>query len=94
VLRDNGGGTGLLEAGGLRGLDGTLRPIAGPAGIAHPWHLLGAETLGAWQREIVRRRLVQPVKQVFRELYVSPRPSGRRGRPPTGSAGGSWTPTP
>jgi hypothetical protein len=70
VLRDNGGGTGLLEAGGLRGLDGTLRPIAGPAGIAHPWHLLGAETLGAWQREIVRRRLVQPIKQVFRELYV------------------------
>jgi hypothetical protein len=38
--------------------------------IAHPVHFATDGCLGAWQREIVRRRIVQPFKQVFRELYV------------------------
>jgi len=38
--------------------------------IAHPFHFFEAGRLTDWQREIVRRRIVQPFKQVFRELYV------------------------
>jgi Domain of unknown function (DUF4132) len=37
---------------------------------AHPWHLHEAGSLASWQAEIVRRRIRQPVKQAFRELYL------------------------
>jgi hypothetical protein len=73
VFRQADGTTGLLETGAepaLRDLDGAAHAVRGPLGLAHPHHLIAAGTLGGWQREVVRRRLVQPVKQVFRELYV------------------------
>lgn len=54
----------------LRALDGTLIPITGQVCIAHPYHLFHRGELAAWQQEIVRQRLVQPFKQVFRELYL------------------------
>ena len=38
--------------------------------IAHPFDLFGTREWSAWQRECLRRELVQPFKQVFRELYV------------------------
>ncbi|MFD0598415.1 DUF4132 domain-containing protein [Catellatospora coxensis] len=43
---------------------------AGPVTAAHPFDLYESGRLGHWQAEIVRRRLRQPVKQAFRELYV------------------------
>jgi hypothetical protein len=73
VFRQADGTMGLLETGAalaLRDLDGIAHAVRGPLGLAHSHHLLAAGTLGGWQREVVRRRLVQPVKQVFRELYV------------------------
>ncbi|WP_026411286.1 DUF4132 domain-containing protein [Actinomadura oligospora] len=42
----------------------------GPVTAVHPVDLHERRLLGEWQAEIVRRRLTQPVKQVFRELYV------------------------
>ncbi|MEV5576436.1 DUF4132 domain-containing protein [Spirillospora sp. NPDC052269] len=42
----------------------------GPVTAVHPVHLHERQVLGEWQAEIVRRRLTQPVKQAFRELYV------------------------
>lgn len=54
----------------LVGLDGNRYPIETPIGIAHPYHLYENGTLAAWQREIVKRRIVQPIKQAFRELYL------------------------
>lgn len=42
----------------------------GPVTAAHPFDLYESGRLGHWQAEIVRRRLRQPVKQAFRELYV------------------------
>ncbi|GAA2622062.1 hypothetical protein GCM10010399_61560 [Dactylosporangium fulvum] len=42
----------------------------GPVTAAHPYDLYQDGVLGHWQAEIVRRRIRQPVKQVFRELYV------------------------
>ncbi len=72
VLRAEDGMMGLLEADGsvLRGLDGTRYSIAAPLTIAHPCHLFEAGVLSEWQQEMIHRRIVQPVKQVFRELYV------------------------
>jgi hypothetical protein len=38
--------------------------------IAHPVHLLEAKIWAAFQANIVQKQLVQPFKQVFRELYT------------------------
>jgi hypothetical protein len=72
ILRSEDGVLGLLDADemALRALDDSLHPITAPVTIAHPYHLFQAGTLADWQREIVHRRIVQPVKQAFRELYV------------------------
>lgn len=43
---------------------------AGPVTAVHPYHLYQAGELARWQAEVVRRRLRQPVKQAFRELYL------------------------
>jgi hypothetical protein len=66
---------GLLDLTGpgpaLVGLDGE-RVGLGPdtrVGAAHPLHLAARDRLDAWQREIVRRGIRQPVKQVLREVY-------------------------
>ncbi|WP_329364682.1 DUF4132 domain-containing protein [Streptomyces sp. NBC_00669] len=81
VLRTAGGVFGLLDLSGaapaLVGLDGVPVPIGagGGAGVgvgigaAHPLDLAARDLLGGWQREVVRRRIQQPVKQVFREWY-------------------------
>ncbi|GIE77065.1 hypothetical protein Aph02nite_30150 [Actinoplanes philippinensis] len=60
IWRDHTGAVGLLDD-----LD-----TAGPVTAVHPFDLLTAGTLAHWQEEVVRRRLRQPVKQAFRELYV------------------------
>ncbi|SDZ45300.1 protein of unknown function [Saccharopolyspora shandongensis] len=44
--------------------------ITGPVTAVHPVELHERGVLADWQAEIVRRRLRQPVKQAFRELYV------------------------
>lgn len=43
---------------------------SGPVTAVHPHLLFEQGVLAHWQAELVRRRLRQPVKQVFRELYV------------------------
>ena len=72
VFLDDADATGLFdpEAGELVDLAGARRPVAGSVRIAHPRDLYHAGLLADWQRELVRRRVVQPFKQVFRELYV------------------------
>ena len=44
--------------------------LAGPVTAEHPFLLYEREELTQWQAEIVRQRIQQPVKQVFRELYL------------------------
>ncbi len=58
------------EAGRLQMADGSNQPLAHPIRIAHVFDLYGADCLAEWQRAIVRRRIVQPFKQAFRELYL------------------------
>jgi Domain of unknown function (DUF4132) len=75
----DGSVTGLLETDAdgdedpvlsLRGLDGVATPVTGRLHAVHPWDLFTAGTLAAWQQAVFTRRIVQPVRQVFRELYV------------------------
>ncbi|MBI5932036.1 MAG: DUF4132 domain-containing protein [Chloroflexi bacterium] len=72
LLRFENGAIGLLEPEefAVRDLHGQLFPIDMRVMLAHPYHLYQAESLAAWQREIVHRRITQPFKQAFRELYL------------------------
>lgn len=66
------GTQGLLdpESMSLCDVEGRQHLLSGPIIVAHPYHLYQAETLSAWQRLLIHRRIVQPIKQAFRELYV------------------------
>ncbi|MEV4415982.1 DUF4132 domain-containing protein [Catellatospora sp. NPDC049609] len=57
------------DAAGAIGLLGDV-DTAGPVTAVHPYHLYASGRLAHWQAEVVRRRLRQPVKQAFRELYL------------------------
>ena len=71
VLRDEAGlGIPDPDLRTLRSARGDVRPILPPLSVAHPQDLEAAAELEAWQRAVVRERMVQPFKQVFRELYV------------------------
>ncbi|GAA1394525.1 hypothetical protein GCM10009662_05030 [Catellatospora coxensis] len=50
----------------------------GPVTAAHPAALAAAGLLGSWQAEAARRRLCQPVPQLFREWYA-PTPEEQAG---------------
>ncbi len=41
-----------------------------PLVVAHPWHLYSQGVWTAFQRILFERSIVQPFKQVFRELYI------------------------
>jgi uncharacterized protein DUF4132/uncharacterized protein DUF5724 len=70
VVRAADGTFGLCRA------DGTIETVDGRTlavseiTIAHPWYLAERSCLRDWQKAIVQRRIVQPFKQVFRELYL------------------------
>ena len=44
--------------------------LTGPVTAVHPFLLYERQLLARWQAETVRQRIKQPVKQVFRELYL------------------------
>ncbi len=56
----------------LTGADGATLPLneADELTLAHPFHLWKAQQWLAWQRRLFADQIVQPIKQVFRELYV------------------------
>ncbi|HXG11993.1 MAG TPA: DUF5724 domain-containing protein [Gemmataceae bacterium] len=56
----------------LRDHAGRLEPVTKDEllRIAHPYDLLRTKKWHLWQHDCFRRELVQPFKQVFRELYV------------------------
>jgi hypothetical protein len=74
-LMDLPAGTALLPAllwqdrQGAIGLLGQV-DVGGPVTAVHPVTLYERGLLAQWQREIVSRRIRQPVKQAFRELYL------------------------
>jgi hypothetical protein len=72
VLIDEAGSLGLFRAEdcSLEGRFGERVLIQGSVRVVHAYHLAMLGELHAWQREIVQRQVVQPFKQVFRELYL------------------------
>lgn len=56
----------------LRSHDGKIEPIGAKdkLRIAHPHDLFTGKKWHLWQRDCFARELVQPLKQVFRELYL------------------------
>ncbi|HEU4324562.1 MAG TPA: DUF4132 domain-containing protein [Roseiflexaceae bacterium] len=72
VLIDAAGAVGLFcpQDCSLEGTRGERVLVSGPVTIAHPYTLAQQHLLADWQAEIVRRQIVQPFKQIFRELYL------------------------
>jgi hypothetical protein len=74
VMITDEGTLGLPIADGAALTDATARQHAlgrdEPVRIAHPVDLLRSGTWSAWQRWTVEHELVQPFKQIYRELYV------------------------
>lgn len=72
ILRTEDGHYGFLDSEELclLGINGDKTPISGAVLIAHPYHFFQDGVLSDWQREVVQKRIVQPFKQAFRELYV------------------------
>jgi hypothetical protein len=60
----------LPEMFAVLAVDGKQHPITHTIQIAHPYHLYQQDILAVWQREVIHRRIVQPFKQAFRELYL------------------------
>lgn len=69
ILRLPGGTCGLLTDGVLVGAGGKPLTLVDGVQVAHPVQLIRDGSLGVWQNFIVARRIVQPFKQVFREVY-------------------------
>ncbi|MBQ8288309.1 MAG: DUF4132 domain-containing protein, partial [Clostridia bacterium] len=63
---------GFLSGEGLIDCDGTLHtlPADAQAVIAHPYQLYSNGTWQGYQRYLYEQQMVQPFRQVFRELYV------------------------
>lgn len=62
----------LEDGRALRDHAGRETPITAAASLrlAHPLDLFATREWHLWQRDCLRREIVQPFKQVFRELYV------------------------
>jgi hypothetical protein len=72
ILQTESGALGIFHPQTLTAhtLNGRPLDLGETALIAHPYHLYQRGELAEWQRHIVHHRLVQPVKQAFRELYL------------------------
>ena len=69
VFITDGGEFGWLDQGRLIGLHGKEISFSS-ARLGHAFDLLDSAKWADWQREVFAREVVQPFKQVFRELYV------------------------
>lgn len=54
----------------LTSIDGNKINITSPVRVAHSINLFNDGNLSDWQRKVVNLHIVQPFKQVYRELYV------------------------
>lgn len=80
VIADDSAILGYPNADGITGVEGKIPWPEGEAilHLAHPVDFLPAHKWSCWQRDVFDRRLVQPFKQVFRELYVPTAQEGGR----------------
>jgi hypothetical protein len=92
IFRDEVGAFGLYdrERNGFSGLGCAGAKLQGELFLAHPLDLEKAGVLADWQREIVRRHIVQPFKQVLRETYTDSPHVRLAGQPLSARAAGKW----
>jgi len=72
VWRDESGRCGLLDKAGFIGPQGSAHIVGDFLWVAHPNRMLeqhGVSDLAMWQQWLVSKRIIQPFKQLFRELY-------------------------
>lgn len=64
--------TGFLDGNKLTNADGKVVRVKNEQSVivAHPFHLYQNKEWAAYQKVLFERKMVQPFKQVFRELYV------------------------
>ena len=71
LLLRQGTTTGFLTDKGLETLDGVRKVKANePLAIAHAQQLYADGTWSAWQHAVFNKKIVQPFKQIFREIYI------------------------
>ncbi|QHW31332.1 DUF4132 domain-containing protein [Paenibacillus rhizovicinus] len=72
VFRTESGGLGWFVDGSLRGVNGDLTVIRGEERlwVAHSFDLYESGEWPQFQRQLFAEKIVQPFKQVFRELYL------------------------
>ena len=71
LLLRQGTTTGFLTDKGLETLDGVRQVKANePITIAHAQQLYADGTWSAWQHTVFNKKIVQPFKQIFREIYI------------------------
>ena len=71
LLLRQGTTTGFLTDKGLETLDGVRQVKANePLTIAHAQQLYADGTWSAWQHAVFNKKIVQPFKQIFREIYI------------------------
>ncbi|MBP5355030.1 MAG: DUF4132 domain-containing protein [Lachnospiraceae bacterium] len=72
LVYTDGKGSGMLEGTALVAVNGKTRKLAAdtPVRVAHPYDLYAEGSWRDWQKLLFERQLVQPYRQVFRELYV------------------------
>ncbi len=71
LLLRQGTTTGFLTDKGLETLDGVRQVKANePITIAHAQQLYADSTWSAWQHAVFNKKIVQPFKQIFREIYI------------------------
>ena len=63
---------GLLDGLTLTELSGESTALDGAAEVilAHPYHLYQRKQWVAWQQKLYSDQIVQPIRQIFRELYI------------------------
>ena len=92
VFRDAGGHFGLYDTDSraFKGAQGCAVSVTGELTIAHPTAMEESGALTEWQQEIVRRRIVQPFKQVFRETHRETPLARLAKKPLSARAAGKW----
>ena len=71
LLLRQGTTTGFLTDKGLETLDGVRKvKVNEPITIAHAQQLYADGTWSAWQHAVFNKKIVQPFKQIFREIYI------------------------
>lgn len=89
IWRTDTGGLGLLDVDTMTLVDmeGNTYPLGERLWLVHSYDLFAVNTLAAWQRHIINKRIVQPIKQAYTSSHP---PSKQPIHIPTALQGTQW----